>query len=80
MKPPKRVMQLAVSAGVAAVLGFALVFTTLKGTVEPVLGWPLAVLLYTLAIVLTVVVVRLVIRTAPTRHNGSGVGHRPDQT
>lgn len=69
-------VQLVVVAVVAAGLGFGLVFTTLTGTVEPVLGWSLAVLLYGLAVVLTVVVVRLVIRTAPTRHNGSGVDHR----
>lgn len=70
MKPPKRVVNLLVPAVVAAALGFALVFTTLKGTVEPVLGWSLAALLYALAIALTVTLVRLVI----ARHQREGVG------
>lgn len=79
MKPPRRIVRLVRSAAVAGVLGFGFVFATLRGTVEPIIGWSLAVPLYALAIVLPTILVRAVIRTSPTRHNGSGINDRPDR-
>lgn len=79
MTPPKRVGHLLVPRWSPQPWGLLSYSTSLKGTVEPVLGWSLAVLLYALAIAPTVTLVRLVIRAAPMRRNGPGTDPRSDR-